>query len=175
MVDLERFRSGEKEEWEALVRRYGPMVSDMASRYADGPDDAEDMAQEAWALAFRKRRSFRGTGSVLGWLAALTRNHCLSRLRRRKRRTAVLDLFRREGRDPPPNPLQTLEEQDRRQLVRDAISNLPKRQREAVTLRHGEGLSTSEIAQIMGVSEVSVRSLISKGLARIAQEIRRIE
>jgi RNA polymerase sigma factor (sigma-70 family) len=70
--------------------------------------------------------------------------------------------------------LQTLEEYERRQLVREAIAN-PKRQREAVFLRHGEGLSTSEIAQIMGVSEVSVRSLISKGLARIAQEIRRKE
>ena len=175
MVDPESFRSGEREEWEALVRRYGPVVLDMATRYADGPDDAEDLAQEAWALAFRKRRSFKGTGSALGWLLALTRNRCLSRLRIRKRRSAVLDLFRREGRDPPPDPLQTLEEYDGRQLVREAIAKLPKRQREAAIFRHGEGLSTSEIAQIMGVKEVSVRSLISKGLDRIAQEIRRKE
>jgi RNA polymerase sigma-70 factor (ECF subfamily) len=151
------------------------MVLDITTRFARDPDEAEDWAQDAWTLAFRRRRSFGGRGSIRGWLMALARNLCLSRLRRRRRLAEVLALFRHEPREPPPGPLERLEEADELQLLRRAIAELPKRQREAVTLKYGEDRNYSEIAEVMGISEPSVRSLISKGIARLEKELRRVE
>ena len=175
MVDLERFRSGDPGVWAGFVRQCGPMMLDVTTGFAKDRDEAEDWAQEAWARAFRKRRAFRGQGSIRGWLMVLTRNLCLNRLQSRKRRLAGLELFRREPRELVPNPLELLEEADQRRAVREAIARLPRRQREAVILWRGDEREISEIAEVMSISEATVRSLISKGIARLAREERREE
>jgi len=172
MIDRERFRRGDSEYFESLVRTYGPRVFRICMAYAESVDHAEDLFQKVWIKAFEKRGSYRGEGSFEAWLRRLSNNVCISDFRSRKAREEVMDSVKREGLEDrfgwrPPDPLEALEEMELHEELIRAIGSLPEREREAIWLRILDEKPSQEVADIMKSKKATVRSNIRHGITRL--------
>jgi RNA polymerase sigma-70 factor (ECF subfamily) len=145
----------------ALTRRLLPRVFGHARHMLDDAAEAEDVAQEAMMRLWRIALDWRqGEAQVSTWLYRVTANLCTDRLR--KRRGVSLDQID-EPEDPAPSAAQEMQAQARGDALQAALSQLPERQRQAVVLRHIEGLSNGEIGQIMEIGPRAVESLTARG------------
>lgn len=172
MIDLGRFKRGDPEYFEEVLRIHGPTVLSVAQAFGKDPDHAQDLFQETWSNVFEKRRSFRGTGSFDGWLHRIATRVCISDYRDRKDRLEALDRMKGEEMEGALSPggADPLNETERRELhgrLHRAMTHLSRREHEAITLRIFEGNSTSEVADRMRISQATVRSIIRHGIERL--------
>jgi RNA polymerase sigma factor (sigma-70 family) len=158
---LGRFASGDAGAARALTLRLTPRVFAHAMRLLGDRAEAEDVTQEAlmrlWRIAPDWRR---GEAKVSTWLYRVTANLATDRLR--KRRGVALDTVP-EPEDDRPSAADGLQDAARAAALQAALAELPERQRQAVVLRHIEGLGNPEIAGIMDISAEAVESLIARG------------
>lgn len=149
-------------DFEQVVRRREAQVVRTAYRILGNWADAEDVAQEAFLRLHRHGLGFNSDEALGGWLYRVTVNLCLDRARSRRPTEELAELASQEA---SPESAASREEGKRR-LMR-ALAALPAKERAAVVLREIEGLSTGEVAAILGSSEGTVRSQISQALSRL--------
>jgi RNA polymerase sigma factor (sigma-70 family) len=163
---LAAFGRGEARAARALTDRLLPGVWRTAQRLLGDAAEAEDVAQEAMLRLWRIAPDWRaGEARVSTWLYRVTVNLCTDRLRRR--RGVGLDAIP-EPEDGHPGAAAGLLEADRMAALEAALMALPERQRQAVVLRHLEGLANPEIAEIMGLGVEAVESLTARGKRSLA-------
>ena len=163
---LARFAAGDGAAARVLTLRLTPVALRVAQRMLGDRAEAEDVAQEAMLRLWRMAPDWRpGVAQVSTWLYRVTANLCTDRLRRR--RTVDLDAAG-EVADGRPGAVQDLIAADRIAALDAALSALPDRQRQAVVLRHLEGLSNPEIADILGIGVEAVESLTARGRRALA-------
>jgi len=150
----------------SLTARLTPMVFRLAKRLLSDAAEAEDVTQEAmlrlWKIAPEWRQ---GEAKVSTWLYRVTTNLCTDRLR--KRRGVALDAIA-EPMDDTPGIEARMISDNRAEALNGALAKLPDRQREAVVLRHIEGLANPEIAEVLDISVEAVESLIARGKRGLA-------
>jgi RNA polymerase sigma-70 factor, ECF subfamily len=155
--------------FEGLVEAHQRMVLRVAYRLLGRLEDAQDAAQEVFLRLFRNLD--RIGADPRSWLYRVTVNVCNDHHRRRK--TLVeLDSGMRPNADPAPDPERALQLEERKRLVTEGLQRLPERERAAVVLRDIEGLSTAQVAGILGVEEVTVRSQVSSARLKLAKYVR---
>lgn len=167
---LALYAGGDPAAARALVQRLSPRVLGFAARLLGGDRaEAEDVAQEALVRLWRAAPGWRaGEAKVTTWLYRVVANLATDRLRARgRRRQDGLDAAP-EVADDHPGVVAQLIEADRQAALSRALSALPDRQREAVVLRHLEGLSNPEIGEVLGVGVEAVESLIARGKRALA-------
>ncbi len=158
---LTLFANGDGAAARALTLRMTPRVMAHAYRLLGDRDEAEDVAQDAMMRLWRIAPEWRqGEAKVTTWLYRVVANLCTDRLRRR--RGVDLDAVP-EPEDGAPGAEQGLLQQARADALQMALGHLPERQRQAVVLRHIEGLSNPEIAEIMEIGVEAVESLTARG------------
>lgn len=164
---LARFAAGDQAAARELTDRCLPGVLRQAWRILGDEAEAEDVAQEAMLRLWRQAESWRvGEARISTWLYRVTHNLCIDRIRRRRATTAIEDVA--EPPDPAPAVLDRLaNSQESRALVR-AILALPDRQRQALVLRHFEGLSNPEIGERLDCSVEAVESLLARARRQLA-------
>jgi len=144
-----------------LTARHLPRVYRHAVRALGDPALAEDVAQEAmlrlWQIAPKWRA---GEAQVSTWLYRVTANLATDLLR--KKRMVGLDQAS-DTPDPAPPAEEAMQRSARLDALQNALEMLPDRQREAVVLRHIEGLANPEIGAIMGLGVRAVESLVARG------------
>ncbi len=164
---LRRYAAGEALAAQLLLDRLAPRLYRLALRLLGDTAEAEDVVQEAmlrlWQIAPRWQPGAAQPGT---WVYRVAMNLATDRLRRR--RSVALDSVP-EPADDAPAPFDALLETDRTRALEAALVQLPDRQREAVVLRHLEGLANPEIADVMGVSVEAVESLTARGRRRLAE------
>jgi RNA polymerase sigma-70 factor (ECF subfamily) len=159
MFDLPRALSSSFDE---VVRQREAQVLRTAFRVLGNWADAEEVSQEVFLRLHRHGLSFASEVAMGSWIYRVTVNLCVDRTRRWRPAQEMPDLS-----DPGASPeAGAIREQQKRQLMQ-ALSTLPVKERAAVVLREIEGLSTAEVAAILGSREVTVRSQISKALTRL--------
>jgi RNA polymerase sigma-70 factor (ECF subfamily) len=124
---------------------------------------AEDLTALAFERAFRRRRLFNPRrGSERAWLFGIARNAALDELRRRRRNTVLFD-------EAPPQVDRHEESEGvlRRVTVRAALARLAPRERELIALKFHAGLSNSEIARVLGVSESNAGTLLHRTITKL--------
>ncbi|MEU1881397.1 sigma-70 family RNA polymerase sigma factor [Streptosporangium sp. NPDC020072] len=128
---------------------------------------AEDVVQEAFARTHAGRRRLRDPGRALAYVRSAVLNGCRSVLRRR-----AVTWRRAVPYEPPVWSAEhaALLGEERREVLL-ALLRLPRRQREALTLRYYFDLSDPEIAETMGVGASTARSTITRGLAALARAL----
>ena len=160
---LTLYANGDRLAAQELTRRLTPIVLAHAFRLLGDRAEAEDVAQEAmmrlWKIAGEWRQ---GEAKVTTWLYRVVANLCTDRLRRGKRSGPALEDVP-EPEDDGLGPADRLVEKERRAALQFALAQLPDRQRQAVVLRHIEGLGNPEIAAIMEISSEAVESLTARG------------
>ncbi|MFD0586918.1 RNA polymerase sigma factor [Paenibacillus sp. GCM10027627] len=134
---------------------------------------AEDLCSETFYKAYRSLHSFREMdASFSTWLYTIARNTVLSELRKGKAANVSLD---EAGFEPVAAaegaPEQQLLRNERMAMVREAINNLPEKQRSALILREYDGMDYQEIANILGQSVSSVKSLLFRARASVKTQL----
>ncbi len=164
---LAAYGRGEARAARILADRLLPLVWRVARRMLGDEAEAEDVAQEAMLRLWRVAPDWRpGEAKVTTWLYRVTVNLCTDRLRKPGRGVA-LDAVA-EPEDDTPGAAARMEEADRAAALEAALMELPDRQRQAVVLRHLEGLANPEIAEIMEIGVEAVESLTARGKRALA-------
>ena len=164
-----RASQGDVEAFTKLVRANSSLVYRVALRIL-GDEDAQDASQEEWVRVWRNIKGFRGESAFSTWLYRITVNTCLS-LRQREARRGEREyggdempyLPEPSGRDSDPEALTLSSE--RKEEIQAALGHVRAEHRAALVLRHMEGLSYAEIAEVMGVPDGTAKGWVSRGRA----------
>jgi RNA polymerase sigma-70 factor (ECF subfamily) len=157
-------------EFEAVMRRHERLVLVTALRLLGDLEDAKDVSQEVFLKLYRRRGSVEG-GREAAWLYRVTVNACHD-LRRRKPAVSPLE-DAPEPATPEGDPQQLSVEAERRRALEMSLRMLSEKERAALVLRDLEGLSTDEVARVLGSSEATVRSQISKARIKVKDFVER--
>lgn len=145
-----------RDELAALYTHHGAAVRRLCRVLLRNGHEAEDAAQQVFLSAYRSLLSGTVPRHPAAWLATITRNECVLRIQRRMREPLPVG----EADETIPDPVMTAAERaDLGELWR-AIAGLPHKQREALVLREFSGLSYSELATTLAVSEPAIESLL---------------
>lgn len=147
--------------FDEIVRQREAQVLRTAYRILGNWADAEDVAQEVFVRLYRRGLAFPNEAMLGGWLYRVT-DLCLDRARSAR---PVQELPELSGEGVSAEAAAIRDEQKRRLMA--ALATLPAKERAAVVLREIEGLTTAEVAAILGSKEVTVRSQIAKALTRL--------
>lgn len=160
------YGNGDADAARVLAARLMPRVLSYATRVLRDPAEAEDVAQEAMLRLWRVAPEWRqGEAKVSTWLYRVVANLCTDRLRRG--RNVDIDSIA-EPEDDAPGAEARIQDAARLAALDGALQALPERQRQAVVLRHIEGLSNPEIADILEISTEAVESLTARGKRALA-------
>ena len=152
-----------------LTERLAPRVLAYGTRILGDRAEAEDVAQEALLRLWRVAPAWRqGEAQVTTWLYRVVTNLATDRLRARTRRRADPLHDSPEPIDDQPGVEAGMIDADRMAALNSALQDLPERQRQAVVLRHIEGLTNPEIAGIMDIGVEAVESLTARGKRALA-------
>lgn len=169
-ADLElagRIRTGDGAAFEELYKQHATRLYNLAYRMAGSAQDADDLLQEIFLIAYRKLASFRGESALGTWLYRLGMNHCLDVLRSRQARMGHhTDSLDDENAAPVASPAPALGTVSRIDLER-AIGRLPTACRAAFLLHDVEGFGHNEVASLLGISEGTSKSQVHKARLRI--------
>jgi RNA polymerase sigma-70 factor (ECF subfamily) len=131
---------------------------------------AEDAVQEAFTRLWREARRFDpARGSFAGWWRRMLMNCALDGRRRLKPVVAIDEAA--EVADAAPTPARAAESADLAARVQQAAAALPERQRAALALFHGDGLTMAEIADTLETSEKAVEGLLLRGRAALKDRL----
>jgi RNA polymerase sigma-70 factor (ECF subfamily) len=180
---LGRLRSGDERAFVFLVERYSDSMLRVATTYVPSRAVAEEVVQDTWLAVLRGLKGFEGRSSLRTWVFTILVNRARTTGTREHRSipiedpTPVVDAsrFGPDGSWTAP-PEHWIEEAEDRlvagriaELLRAALDTLPPRQREIVTLRDVEGMSSVEAREVLGISEANQRVLLHRGRSKLRQ------
>ena len=178
---VERARSGDTVAFGHLADRWWHPLYRFGYRLAGNREDAEDICQESLVRAFRSVHELEDHRKFSSWLHRIALRVYQDRRRRERARPTtslddvsedsdgggLLDRLAVDGRGALPGPARDLEIWETRRLLQEALDELPDEQREAIVMREFQGLTTAEIAAIVGVPTATVRTRIFYGLRKL--------
>lgn len=176
---VRRVQKGDKGAFDLLVLKYQHKIVNLVLRYVRDPDQAMDIAQEAFLKAYRALPRFRGDSAFYTWLYRIAVNTAKNHLAAQRRRPmdVELDLQDSEQYDlhaklkETDTPEGVTLSDELNQTVQRAIEALPEDLRTAIVLREIEGMSYEEIAQTMDCPVGTVRSRIFRARDAIGKKI----
>ena len=182
---LDRLRSGDEHAFVILVERYRPTMLRLAAGYVPNHAIAEEVVQDAWLGFLRGLSRFEERSSVRTWLFRILINRARTAGIRERRTTSIsgltaaVDVARFDSAGnwlAPPEPWTDLIDdrlaaEKMAAAVRVAMVDLPLRQREVVTLRDIEGLTSAEVCGVLDISEANQRVLLHRGRSRLRQRL----
>jgi RNA polymerase sigma-70 factor, ECF subfamily len=177
---LALFRQGTQEAFGALVRRYEGELYGYLRRYLGDRDLADDVFQNTFLQLYTKIHKYEAGRPVRPWLYAIATNQAIDAMRRQGRHQTVklhaegddvgdadmphlLTLLESRG----PGPLEQLQSEERKQLIRATVERLPDFLKQVVILAYYQGLKYKEIADIMGIPVGTVKSRLHTALCRL--------
>jgi RNA polymerase sigma-70 factor, ECF subfamily len=179
---LALFRQGRRDAFGVLVRRYEGELYGYLRRYLGDGELAEDVFQNTFIQVFTKLDQYEKGRPVRPWLYTIATHQAIDALRRQGRHQAVsLDQEREElaGADMPqllgllesrdPGPLEQLQGDERRQLVRASVDRLPDFLRQVVVLAYFQSLKYKDIADILDIPVGTVKSRLHAALMRLQE------
>jgi RNA polymerase sigma-70 factor (ECF subfamily) len=174
---VSRHVAGDPHAFGELFRRHRDRLWAVAVRTLSDPEEAADALQDAMIAAFRRAGSFRGDSAVTTWLHRIVVNAALDRLRRRAARPVaasqdehMLDALANVGQslaDPSGSSDTAID-------VRAALQQLVPEQQAALVLVDMLGYPVADAAQILGVSEGTVKSRAARGRARLLPRLKHL-
>lgn len=180
---VERALDNDLAAFEKLVTRYQSKIINYAARMLNDPEEAEDVAQEAFVKAYRSLDSFRGASSFSTWLYRIATNLCIDRVRKRKRspqQAYSLDEpldkdEERGGRDVPDlstEPTRQIEREELKQQVRQTVGQMPDKLRSVLVMCDIQGMSYEDIAKVLECPIGTVKSRLFHARADLARRMR---
>jgi RNA polymerase sigma-70 factor, ECF subfamily len=151
-------RRGDADAFAELIRQHERRVFRLASKFFSSRDEVEDVAQDTFLRVWEKLDTYRERAPFEHWLTRVCLNCCYARLRRPEAREVPLD--RAPDQLVEPDAGARLE-------VQRLLARLDPRDRFLLTLLHGEGCSTAEIAVLLGWSRTNVKVRAHRARSRL--------
>lgn len=161
---IDEVLKGTTASFDVLVHRYHRRLFGLMFHFCGNREDAEDLTQETWVLAYRKLNQFAFASSFYTWLSRIAVNHMISR-RRKKQMDKVMErvpLDADEQSDRAPAVDASLVANEKRELIQWGLSQLEPDRRTVLILRDFDGLDYHQIAEIISVPIGTVRSRLHR-------------
>lgn len=180
-----RILNGEKALFEILMLRYNQRLFRVIRGYLNDKEEARDVTQNTYLKAYENLASFRGGSSFSTWLIKIGINEALMRLRKLKRKLEYASSLKNDDDSSTSylntgtmNPEQKAIQHETRQLIEQAVDNLPEKYRIVYVLREVEGIGIEEAAATLGISESNVKvrlfrakELLQKNLVTLSEDV----
>jgi RNA polymerase sigma-70 factor (ECF subfamily) len=176
---VQRARNGEMGAFRELIELYRKKIYYLSLDLTGNHHDAEDLSQEVFIKAYRSLKNFRGDAKFNSWLYRITVNTCISQ--RRKKSLAAMTLQEDFESESTPqffsesesshNPERHAEASMMQQHINSALQQLTPRERSVFVLRHYNDLPLKEIAQILKITEGTVKSMLFRAIQRLQKEL----
>ena len=152
--------TGDVRAYESVVKKHLKSISHYSFRMLGNSKDTEDITQETFLRLWTHAASWRAEKASLStWLHRIAHNLCIDYLRKDKSGVTgeYVDEYEFEER-----PTAIPDSEERLAALKDALGQLPERQRSAIVLNHYHGFSNREIAQIMDISVDALESILAR-------------
>ena len=159
--------AGDRQAFGVLVQRETRCVYRACLRILGQPHDAEDVTQESFVAAYRAIATYRGEGSLRGWLLRIATRQAFRRLGQRRPTADVDSIGEPFLADRRTDPTRLAVAAETRTEVRNAVEALPEPYREVVALRFFAELSLAEVAETTGRPVNTVKTHLRRGLERL--------
>jgi len=166
---MELARVGQRAAFEVLVRRHHRAVRNVCARLCARTDQADDVAQEVFAAAWKSRQRYQSRGQLLAYLLTIAVHRCRNAARDWSRRPVETPID-----DSPAlgaNPFDVLNQSEQRRHLDECMAKLPRDQRQVIALKFGADLDYARIAAIVGCPEATARSRAFAGIALLRRLI----
>jgi len=174
---VQRVLEGDKAFFELLMRRYNRRLFRVSRAILRNDAEAEDVTQEAYVRAYQHLGQFEGRASFSTWLTRIAVHEALARIRRQKMHEEIdaMPESQRDGLEELSSSRNSPEENassnEARLLLEQSFDALPDPYREIFMLRDIEGMSTLETAEVLGISEVNVKTRLHRARALLRKEL----
>jgi RNA polymerase sigma-70 factor, ECF subfamily len=166
-----RFQKGEIGAFQQLFQKYSPSVINFAGHFLGNRARAEEIAQEVFFQVYRWQTRYEAKAKFSTWLFKIAHNHCLNEVRKGEYRVSKESIGpqedaegdKRERQLPDTNSSKGEEVLAAKQAARrieEILQRVPETQRTALMLSRLEGMSYQEVAEVLGVTEKAVKSLV---------------
>ncbi len=177
---IEQVRQGDSRAFDELVRRYQDRLVHSLEYTFGSREDALDVAQQAFVLAWKKLSSFRGDSGFYSWLYRIARNVAISSARRPHLNSSSLDHMHEaagfeltdQNQDSAPDHAMAQAEQVR--LVQESLRQISEEFRQPLVLKEIDGFSYEQIAEILDIPLGTVRSRIFRGRQELIERLHRV-
>jgi RNA polymerase sigma-70 factor, ECF subfamily len=175
---LQALRSGDRTEYARLVDTYYQLIYRLALKMLGNPQDAEDILQETFIKVYKNLNKFDGRSSLSTWIYRIATNEALMFLRKKNPEFISIDqpVENEEGEQEPLQivdwcclPENELMSSEAKSHLDKAISELLPSLRAVFVLRDIQGLSTHETGEILGISEMAVKTRLSRARLRLRE------
>ena len=159
---------GDVNAFSQLVEKHKRMAYTLALRLVSIPEDAEEIAQDAFIKAFQSLNDFKGESKFSTWLYKIVYHVSISRLRKKQMETISIDAdFRNFDVSETDHLLTRLSIEEQNTLVRTAIDRLPPDEKAIITLYYLNDSSVKEITGVTGDSEANVKIKLFRARKRL--------
>ncbi len=165
-----------EEQFLGLVRKHQAQVYRHALYLVGNPEDAKDITQDTFIRAWEHRATLREE-TVHSWLLKCAQNLCYNLLKRRKFQVPLTEgndeeletLMHTHSAEVSPSPEELLLKQELKQVVRQAIQQLPPEMQRMVIMRELEGMSFKDIAAVLRRPEGTVKSTVFRARKKLRE------
>lgn len=178
---IARCRRGDRDAFDLLVERYQSKVFNLAYRLLGDPDEAADVAQEAFLRIYRGLQSFQGGSALTTWVYRIVHNLCLDEMKKKRRRPQIVTdpADPEEGGEPLIDRLSDEADEPEGQIlgderaaaVRAAVYRMKSHHRDVLVLYDLEGFSYNEIADMLKTNVGTVKSRLNRARLALAKEL----
>ena len=163
--------AGDREAYRTLVERESHAVIGLCQQVLRDPDEAEDVAQDAFVQAFRSLAGYRGDGTFGAWVGRIARRMAVARATRTGLRpTGDIESATERVGDDDADPLRHIVAVEQSARLRRAVNELPADQRQVVALRFFQDMPLERIAVETNVPLGTVKSRLHRALARLREQ-----
>jgi RNA polymerase sigma-70 factor, ECF subfamily len=168
---VEQTLGGDREAFGKLMHRYAGAVYNLAYRMLGSAEEAEDASQEIFLRAYTRLSSFDRARRFSTWLLSIGSNYCIDRLRRRRFAWMTLDDVVYTVPSTERGPERSALDQERREVVQQALQRLPENYRLVTVLRYWHDLSYDEIARATGLTESAIKTRLHRARHMLAEAL----
>ncbi len=168
---VEAFRGGAREAFDVIVRRHQKHVYQLCYRFVGNHEDAADLSQDVFVRAFKGLRKFKGDAALGTWLYRVGVNVCLNKVTARRPVPESIE-ERQPADDRAETAFERVDRGEQSEVLRQAIRQLPPKQRATVVLRVYQDMSHEQIARVLGSSVGAVKANFFHALGNLRRALR---
>lgn len=172
---LERIQNGEKLLYEIIVKRYDAYLYKIGRSYNFNHEDTEDLMQDSFVDAYKNLSKFEGKSTFKTWISRIMLNNCYRKKEKPTYKNEIMKeifenskpMFQQEDNDTECMILKM----ELGKIIESALSEIPENYRIVFTLREINGMSVSETAELMEISEANVKVRLNRAKAMLKKII----
>lgn len=169
-------RDGNERSFNTLVSRWYKRIYNYALRYGNDTTLAEEVTQKAFIRVYQKINTLKDVSKFKPWFYRIANNYCVTETRKNVRKRKVMAEVENTPVIADYTSAQTsFEKNEKCQLVRQALQQIPEEQRQVIIMKEYEGLKFREIADILGESENTIKSRMYYGLDAMRKLLTQLE